>query len=111
MIRGLVLGSCTKRLAQAYNAVEVEAMAATTALEFASELGVRRAILEGDSLVVMKALHEDEQSLTPTGLLLEDVRFFSQSFEELLYSRTKREGNVVAHSLARYANSISDFSV
>ena len=51
------LGSCTKRLAQAYNAVEVEAMAAATALEFASELGVRRAILEGDSLVVMKALH------------------------------------------------------
>ena len=55
--KGLVLGSCTKRLAQAYNAVEVEAMAAATALEFASELGVRQAILEGDSLVVMKALH------------------------------------------------------
>ena len=92
--KGLVLGSCTKRLAQAYNAVEVEAMAATTALEFASELGVRRAILEGDSLVVMKALHEDEQSLTPTGLLLEDVSFFSQSFEELLYSHTKKKATL-----------------
>ena len=109
--KGLVLGSCTKHLAQPYSAVEVEAMAAATALEFASKLGVRRVILEGDSLVVMKALHEDEQSLSPTGLLLEDVRFFSQRFEELLYSRTKREGNVVAHSLARYANSIPDFSV
>ena len=60
----------------------------------------------------MKALHEDEQSLSPTGLLLEDVRFFSQRFEELLYySHTERESNVVAHSLTRYTNSISDFSV
>ena len=108
---GLVLGSCTKRLAHAYNAVEVEAMAATTALEFASELGVRQAILEGDSLAVMKALREDEQPLSPTGLLLEDVRFFSQSFEELLYSHTEREGNFVAYSLARYANSIPEFLV
>ena len=108
---GLVLGLCTKHLAWAYNAMEVEAMVAATALEFASELGVRRAILEGDSLAVMKALREDEQPLSPTGLLLEDVRFFSQSFEELLYSQTKREGNFVAHSLTRYANSIPDFLV
>ena len=86
-------------------------MAVAKALEFTSKLGVRRAILKGDSLVVVKALHEDEQSLSPMGLLLEDVRFFSQSFEELLYSRTKREGIVVAHSLTRYTNSISDFSV
>ena len=38
---GLVLGSCTKRLSQSYNATEIEAMAATTALVFTSELGVR----------------------------------------------------------------------
>ena len=37
---GLVLGSCTKCLPQAYSAMEVEAMAATTALDFANDLGV-----------------------------------------------------------------------
>ena len=35
----------------------------------------------------------------------------SQSFQKLLYSHTKREGNSVAHSLARYANNIPDFLV
>ena len=48
---------------------------------------------------VIQALMENEQSLTPTGLLLEDVRMLSQNFEQLLYSHTKRDGNAVAHSM------------
>ena len=61
---GLVLGSCTKRLSQAYSAMEIKAMAATIALVFASKLGVRRAILEGDSMAVIKALKEFEYPLS-----------------------------------------------
>ena len=53
---GLVLGSCSKRLPQAYSAVEVEAMAAATVLIFTNDIGVRGVILEGDSLTVIKAL-------------------------------------------------------
>ena len=87
---GLVLGSCTKRLSQACSAVEIEAMIATTALVFASELGVRQAILERDSLAVIKALKESEYPLSPSGLLLEDVRMFSQRFDTMLYSYKKR---------------------
>ena len=86
-------------------------MAAAIALAFANNLGVTRVILEGDSLVVIKALKEEEQLLSPTGLLLKDVKMLSQSFQNLLYSHTKREGNSVAHSLARYASSIPDFLV
>ena len=58
---------------------------------------------------VIQALRENTQSLTPSGLLLEDVRRFSQNFDHLLYSHTKRDGNVVAHSLAKYALGIPDF--
>ena len=108
---GLVLGSCSKRLPQAYSAVEVEAMAAAIVLIFTNDIGVRGVILEGDSLAVIKALREGEQPLSPTGPLLEHVRMYSQRFETVLYSHSKREGNSVAHSLARYANSISDFLV
>ena len=74
-------------------------------------MGVGRAILEGDSLAVIKALREVEQPLSPTGLLLEDVKLFSQRFEKLPYSHTKREGKFVAHSLARYAISMLDFLI
>ena len=108
---GLVLGSCSKRLPQAYSAVEVEAMAAATVLIFTNDIGVRGVILEGDSLAAIKALRESEQPLSPIGPLLEHVRMYSQRFETVLYSHSKREGNSVAHSLARYANSISDFLV
>ena len=58
---------------------------------------------------VIQALRENDQSLTPMGLLLEDVRMLSQQFEQLLYSHTKRDDNSVAHSLTKYALSILDF--
>lgn len=53
---------------------------------------------------------DDGVSLAPHGLLVEDVKFFSQSFFQLLYSHTKREDTSVAHSLATYTSNILDFS-
>ena len=108
-MNGLVLASCAKRIHQSVKAVEIEAMAAATALSFAKDLGFQRLILEGDSLEVIQALLERTETLTPTGLLLEDVRSLSQNFDLLLYSHTKRDGNAVAHSLAKYALRIPDF--
>ena len=74
---GLVLASCAKPVPQPYKVAEVESLAAATALSFATELGFRRVILEGDSLEVIQALRENDQSLTPMGLLLEDIRMLS----------------------------------
>ena len=84
-------------------------MAAAIALSFASEIGFRRAVLEGESLAMINALKERVSLLTPTGLLIEDVKILSQRFDQLLYSHTKRDGNQVAHSLAKYAICIPDF--
>ena len=106
-----MLGYCSKSLSQAYSVTKIEAMATETALVFASELGVRRVILEGDSMAVIKALRECDYPLTPSGLLLEDIKLFFQRFDTLLYSHTKREGNFVVHSLAKYDISIPDFLV
>ena len=65
-------------------------MAATTTLIFVNYIGVRQVIMEGDSLAVIKALREGEQPLSPIGPLLEDVRMYSQRFETVLYSHSKR---------------------
>ena len=107
----LILASCSKKLPQAYNAGEIETMAVAIALSFTQEIGIKRTILEEDSLVVIKALDKDVRSLAPIGLLVEDVKVLSQNFDQLLYSHTKREGNCVAHSLTRYAIDISNFLV
>ena len=78
-------------------------MAASRALEFARDLDVTDAVLEGDSLMVMLALKLKNFGLAPFGLLLQDSLAFSSGFTKLSYSHTKREGNIVAHNLAKLA--------
>lgn len=51
---------------------EIKALAVAKALSFALELGITKAVLEGDSLVVFKALIDEDSSLAPYGLLVED---------------------------------------
>ena len=87
------------------------AIAASWALSFALEVGVKQAILEGDSLTIIKGLMEEERLLVPLGLFIEDAKQLSQRFDELLNSHTKRECNTLAHSLARYAVGIPNFLV
>ena len=41
---------------------------------------MKRAILEGDSLVVIKGLMEEERLLVPLGLLVEDAKNLSHVF-------------------------------
>ena len=52
-----------------------------------------------------------ESSLSPTGLLVDDVKRVVISFERLLYSHVKRNDNKVAHSLAKNALRILDLQV
>nr|XP_023919081.1 uncharacterized protein LOC112030645 [Quercus suber] len=108
---GLVLGSLSKLVPLAYSPLEIEATAIATALEFASDLGFQRAIIETDSLVLVKALREDSEFLSAVGLILDEIRRKVNFFNELHYSHVKREGNIVAHKLARHAISVSDIVV
>ncbi|XP_065619863.1 uncharacterized protein LOC136063423 [Quercus suber] len=98
---GAVLVSCSEKLHQAYKLDEVEALAALKAASLARELGFRNVILEGDSLCLIKALKSAEDSFSPTGLLVDNVKRFASSFERWMYSHVKRNGNSVAHSLAK----------
>ena len=71
----LVIASCSQLLPQAYLASEV-----AKTLIFAQEVGVSRAILEGDSAVFMKALTCDDVSLASHRYLIEEVKFNSRFF-------------------------------
>ncbi|KAL0011643.1 hypothetical protein SO802_006751 [Lithocarpus litseifolius] len=109
--QGLVIASCSKLVNQELCSEDIEAKAACWALSFALDVGVKRAVLEGDSLVVIKGLREEERMLTPMGLLIEEAKQLSLHFEKLLYSHAKRDCNVLAHSLAKYAAGIPDLLV
>nr|POF03085.1 hypothetical protein CFP56_43213 [Quercus suber] len=84
---GLVLGSLSKLVPQAYSPLEIEATAIATALEFASDLGCQRAIIETDSLVLVKALQEDTEFLSAVGLVLDEIRLIHHcGFTDLGYT-------------------------
>ncbi|XP_075633707.1 uncharacterized protein LOC142606209 [Castanea sativa] len=100
---GLVLASLAQQLPHLYTPLITEAKVASRALQFAAELGFNRVILEGDCHVLIKALKEGSMFLCTDGLFIEDVLFDANFFNDLRYSHVKREGNKVAHSLARYA--------
>ena len=106
-----MIASCSKLVHQELCSNDIEAVAAGWALSFALEVGVKRAVLEGDSLIVIKGLIEEERLLVPLGLLVEDAKNLFQRFDELLYSHIKRECNTLAHSTASYAIGIPNFLV
>ena len=59
----------------------------------------------------MKALKGGDQFLSTVGLVMDDIRDDANLFYQLCYFHVRREGNKVAHSLARHALEITDFVV
>ena len=108
---GFVLASMSKLLPKQYTPMEIEALATSSALEFAAELGFNRAILETDSQVLPNALRNNITYLSSFGLLIEDIKCNASLFNQLLCSHVKREGNIVAHNLVKHFISIYDFSM
>ena len=101
--KGFVIASMATRVPQQLQPVEIEALVANKALEFARELDIADAVLEGDSLMVMTTLKSKNIGLASFGLLLQDSLALSSGFSKLSYFHTKREGNIVAYNLAQLA--------
>ena len=70
-------------------------------LKFAADIGLDNVILEGDSMVVTQVLKTKDVGLAAYGLLIRDACTLARNFLEVSYSHTKREGNKVAHCLAK----------
>ena len=78
----------SQQLNQVYKSIEVEAMTAIRGLEFATELGFNRVVVEGDTSFMTKGL---KTSLSSYGLLISDACVFENLFFfELSYFHVKR---------------------
>jgi ribonuclease HI len=78
-------------------------MGAIYAVEFGRDIGVQDVILEGDSLIVVKALQAKTENLSPYRHLIEDTRLLLSNFRMAEVRHVKRIFNKVAHGLAREA--------
>ncbi len=80
-----------------------EAFGARLCTEFGLFLGLRSVIFEGDALEVVQELNRVNEDAGHLGNLIGDIRVLLRRFDCWSFVHVKREGNKVAHSLAKYA--------
>jgi len=89
----------------------IETLIASKVLQCAADLSLNDVILEVDSEIVINALNKDPHSLASFGLPIQGVKYFTNLFHCIKFSHVRREGNSVAHNLARHARHVTSFQV
>ena len=80
-----------------------KALAARQAITLAAKLSVFKVMVEGDYMRVVQALNDHGRCLTMFGHVVEEIRRPGSCLEFCSFHHVKREGNKLAHSLARRA--------
>ncbi|XP_062021282.1 uncharacterized protein LOC133737805 [Rosa rugosa] len=85
----------------------VEALALLHGLRFADHVGFTNLEVEGDALSIINVLQDSSEDLSPECHLIDEVEFLFQSLSICSNHFVKREGNKVAHRLAKEALKVS----
>ena len=72
------------------------------------DAGFSELVIEGDNSTVMRAISGLSCHNSLLGHICEDICAYLNGMPHISISCIKREGNMVAHSLAKYAKHISD---
>ena len=107
---GAILASLAQSISQALQPTEIKAIAPAWALEFGHEIGLTEAILEGDSEMIVNSLKTGRATMALVEPLIQDATHFSGLYTKLLYSHCRRDGNKLAHSLARFSIHVTNYS-
>ena len=79
-----------------------EALALQEGVLLASEMGLSKVIFEGDALSIIQAVNEGNVG-GDFGHIIQNIRDLSFSFTWCLFQHLNRNGNRVAHDLAKEA--------
>ncbi|XP_075654854.1 uncharacterized protein LOC142625023 [Castanea sativa] len=95
----------------AHSIADLEALACLKAVQFALEIGLTRAVFEGDSAVIINALLHGAGSLASFGNILDDIRMHSSAFQFLDFVSVSYHCNFVADALAKKAKLVDGAQV
>ena len=109
--KGLVMAAFTQIIPLPTLVEMVEVLAMRSAIGFAQELSLDQVILEGDSETIIRVLSRGGWDSSSLGHIFKDINFFSSVFQSLSFCHTRRQGDRVAHRLARLACKFSQFHV
>ena len=87
---------------------EAEIMACRRAMEFAIECGFSKLIVDVDNKTVMSSLRSKKCSPSRLGHIFQDMVCLLNGLRWSEVHYTKRNANLVAHSLARHARTMLD---
>ncbi|XP_030959223.1 uncharacterized protein LOC115981198 [Quercus lobata] len=100
---GAVMAALSQLIPLPTTMAQVEAMVARKAVELALEIGFTRVVIEGDSNTIYRELSSTDLSLALHGHVIQDTTCLASSFVNHSFSHVRRQGNNVAHALARWA--------
>lgn len=83
--------------------LEVEAKVVEVGLQFKKLLGVSDFIVEGDSLIVSRALSHSSFALALIDAVIMGIRSAALEFHNVGFSHVKRNANSPTHLLTKYA--------
>ena len=98
---GEVLAAQSEIIPLPSSIVALETIAARWAILFVRELGFSGTILEGDSREAISSIKKQSFQHPVVGHLVKDIVSSVNMFQYYSFSHTRRQGNVLAHVLAR----------
>nr|POE48158.1 putative ribonuclease h protein [Quercus suber] len=109
--RGEVKAALSEKIKKPPTVDVLELLAAKRAMTFSLETGTTRALVEGDSATVIKAIQLGGWELAQGGHLIHDISILKNSFQSISFSHVVWQGNAVAHALAHRARHSFPLSV
>ncbi|XP_058742418.1 uncharacterized protein LOC131614899 [Vicia villosa] len=88
-----------------YPILEAEALALKEAIQSAIDMEVQNVIFESDSLRTVQAIHGKLQGVSEFSCIISSIHSLLLNFPNFEVKFVKRQANMVAHSIAKAANS------
>ena len=108
---GQIISALSQRIPLIHSMELAEAMATRHAILFAKELSLFNAKIERDCSRVITILDEMGRSSTLFGHITDECKRLGVAFRFCKFKHVRREGNRLAHSLARRAILFADMNV
>ena len=106
--QGEVMAGMSTKGPYVRNSEEAKALACRNAVVFAMEARFSKLVIEGDNSTVMRAISGLSCHNSLLGHIYEDICAYLNGMQHVSISCIKRGGNMVAHSLAKYAKNITN---
>ena len=100
---GNVITAMSRKMDLPLGALEMEAKALEIGVKFAEEVGLRDVVFEGDSQLIINAVHGIGEVEAPVQNIIQGMLRKAQSFRTFDFLHIKRQGNIPAHLLAQHA--------